>query len=365
MQLATLLDYLETLAPPAFQESYDNSGLLTGNRSMTVSSALVTLDCTEAVVDEAIQKGCNLIIAHHPIVFSGIKKLNGNTYVERVVIKAIKNDIAIYAIHTNLDHVWNGVNAKIAERLGLKNTQILAPKSGLLRKLVTFCPLAQAEHVRHALFDAGAGVIGNYDACSFNVSGTGTFRGNERTNPYVGEKGQLHKEAEERIEVVYPAHLERAILRALDEAHPYEEVAYDIYDLKNAWALVGAGMIGEWEEAVSEEEFLRRVKAGLKTSCIRYTPLAGKQVRRVALCGGAGSFLLPQALSAGADAFVTADFKYHEFFDAENRLIIADVGHYESEQFTKELIADALKQKFITFAVHLSEIHTNPISYFS
>ncbi len=365
MQLGTLLDYLESIAPPAFQETYDNSGLLTGNRSMEVSAALVTLDCTEAVVDEAIEKGCNLIIAHHPIVFSGIKKLNGKTYVERVVIKAIKNDLAIYAIHTNLDNVFEGVNAKIAERLGLKNIKILAPKAGLLRKLVTFCPTADAEKVRHALFDAGAGVIGDYDACSFSGSGTGTFRGNEHTNPYVGEKGKLHKEAEERIEVTYPAHVERAVLRALDEAHPYEEVAYDVYDLKNAWAQVGSGMIGEWEEAVSQEEFLKRVKVGLKTACIRYTPISGKLVKRVALCGGAGSFLLPQALGAGADAFVTADFKYHEFFDAENRLIIADVGHYESEQFTKELIADALKQKFITFAVHLSEIHTNPISYFS
>ncbi|MGL4598635.1 MAG: Nif3-like dinuclear metal center hexameric protein, partial [Bacteroidia bacterium] len=288
MQLATLLDYLESIAPPAFQESYDNSGLLTGNRSMVISAALVTLDCTEAVVDEAIQKGCNLIIAHHPIVFSGIKKLNGKTYVERVVIKAIKNDIAIYAIHTNLDNVWHGVNAQIAARLGLKNTKILAPKSGLLRKLVTFCPTANAETLRHSLFDAGAGKIGSYDACSFNVAGTGTFRGNEHTNPYVGEKGKLHKEAEDRIEVIYPIYLEQKVLAALRASHPYEEVAYDLYDLKNSWAEVGSGLIGEWEEAVSQEEFLNRVKVGLKTSCIRYTPIAGKQVRRVALCGGAG-----------------------------------------------------------------------------
>lgn len=364
MQLSELLDHLETIAPPALQESYDNCGLLTGHRGMDVKAALITLDCTEAVVDEAIAQGCNLIVAHHPIVFSGLKKLNGKNYVERVIIKAIKNDIAIYAIHTNLDNVPAGVNGMICERLGLQNTRILAPKSGLLRKLVTFCPEKQAEAVRSALFAAGGGHIGRYDECSFSAAGTGTFRAGEGTNPFVGEKGQRHSEAEVKIEVIYPVHAESGLLKALREAHPYEEVAYDLFSLVNAWQDAGSGMIGELPEAIALRDFLEKLKKDMKTACIRYTPIAGKTIRKVAVCGGSGSFLVGAAMGAGADVLVTADFKYHQFFDGENRLVIADIGHYESEQFTKELLENLIKKKFPTFAVRLSGIDTNPINYY-
>jgi dinuclear metal center YbgI/SA1388 family protein len=363
MQLSLILSHLETLAPPAFQESYDNSGLITGHRGMEITGVLVSLDCIEAVVDEAIAAGCNLIVAHHPIVFSGLKKLNGKSYIERVIIKAIKNDIAIYAIHTNLDNVHTGVNAKIGEVLGLKNMKILAPKRGLLRKLVTFCPTAQADEVRNALFSAGAGRIGNYDECSFNVEGAGTFRAGENTDPFVGEKGQRHRETEERIETIFPAHLENAVLSALTGAHPYEEVAYDIYPLENSWAQVGSGMIGETEKPVPVMDFLRHLKAAMKADVVRYTPVEGKMVSKVAVCGGSGSFLLPAAIGAGADIFVTADFKYHQFFDGEGRIVIADIGHFESEQFTVGLLVDELKQKFPTFVVRQTATHTNPITY--
>jgi dinuclear metal center YbgI/SA1388 family protein len=364
MKLSLLTTYLESLAPLAYQEDYDNSGLIVGNPDKEVQQALLSLDCTEAIVDEAISKGCEAIISHHPIVFRGLKKLNGKTYVERVVEKAIKNDIAIYAIHTNLDNVMDGVNAKICETLELTNCRILAPKSGLLKKLVTYVPAEKAEQVRNALFHAGAGNIGNYSECSFNAEGQGTFKGGEDTSPYVGEPGKRHYEDEVKIETVYPSTIESKLLMALFLAHPYEEVAYDLYELTNQHNQIGAGMIGELEEEISEEEFLFVLKQNMQARVIRHTALRGKNVKRVAVCGGAGGFLLKNAISAGADFFVTADYKYHEFFDAEGRIVIADIGHFESEQFTAQLLYDIIRKKFPNFAIRLTEINTNPIKYF-
>ncbi|HEX3385131.1 MAG TPA: Nif3-like dinuclear metal center hexameric protein [Mucilaginibacter sp.] len=364
MKLSQLTSYLESLAPLAYQEDYDNSGLIVGSQDKEVQQALLSLDCTEAIVDEAIDKDCQVIISHHPIVFKGLKKLNGKTYVERVVEKAIKNDIAIYAIHTNLDNVMDGVNARICEALELTNCRILAPKSGLLKKLVTYVPTDKAEQVRNALFHAGAGNIGNYSECSFNAEGQGTFKGGEGTNPYVGEPGKRHYEDEVRIETVYPATIESKLLMALFLAHPYEEVAYDLYELTNQHNQVGAGMIGELEEEITEEEFLFVLKQNMQARVIRHTALRSKNVKRVAVCGGAGGFLLKNAISAGADFFVTADYKYHEFFDAEGRVVIADIGHFESEQFTAQLLYDIIQKKFPNFAVRLTEINTNTIKYF-
>src|SRR4051812_26428556 len=311
--------YLESIAPLSLQESYDDAGLITGNENDEVTAVLVSLDCTEAVVEEAIKLNCNLIVSHHPIVFSGIKKLNGKNYVERTVIKAIKNDIAIYAIHTNLDNVQEGVNKRICDKLGLKNTRILSAKKGLLRKLVTFCPKANAEQIRSALFGAGAGRIGNYDEASFNAEGTGTFRGLEGTNPYVGEPGKQHHEAEIRIETIFPSYLEKRIITALLKAHPYEEVAYDIYSLENAHQQIGSGMVGELDQEMDEKSFLGILKAKMNTGSIRHTSLTGDKVKRVAVCGGSGSFLLNDAIRAEAQFFVTADFKYHQFFDADGK----------------------------------------------
>mgnify|MGYP000483224098 FL=1 len=330
MKLRELSSFLEEIAPLAYQEDYDNSGLIVGNQDMELSGALISLDCTESVIDEAIQLGFNLIISHHPIVFKGLKKFNGNSYVERVVMKAIKNDIAIYAIHTNLDHILQGVNRKICEKLDIRNVSILKVKEGLLKKLVTFCPIADAENVRKALFEAGAGMIGNYSECSFNVEGSGTFKAGIGSDPYVGEIGKQHHEAEVRIEVIYPVNMERVIIASLHGVHPYEEVAYDIYPLTNGFQEVGSGMIGNLESDWDELEFLKFVKQKLGAKVIRHTEIRSKKIRRVAVCGGSGSFLLQNALNAGADIFITADFKYHEFFDAEGKLIIADVGHFES-----------------------------------
>lgn len=363
MKIKELLEFLESIAPLAYQESYDNSGLICGNIDAEVKSVMITLDCTEEVLDEALSAGCSLVIAHHPIIFSGLKKINGKNYTERVIIKAIKNDIAIYAAHTNFDNIHNGVNERIAEKLGLINTKILSPQTGKLRKLITFCPVDKADHVRKALFDAGAGHIGNYSECSFNVEGYGTFKANKGANPYVGEKGKQHHENELKIESIYTVERERAIIEALLKSHPYEEPAYDLIELANKNNKVGSGMIGNLSFPEDENVFLKNLKQVMQTSCVRHTKLTGKKVSKVAVCGGSGSFLLLEAINAGADVFVSADFKYHQFFDADNKIVIADIGHYESEQFTKQLFYDLLTKKFPTFAVHLSKINTNPINY--
>ena len=363
MQLKQITQYIESIAPLAFQESYDNAGLIIGHPDDEISGILITLDITEEIMDEAISKKLDLIVCHHPIIFSGIKKLNGKNYIERCVAKAIKNDIAIYAAHTNLDSVFGGVNSKICEKLELHNCQILAPTSNFLKKLVTFVPVADAKKVREAIFEAGAGHIGNYDSCSFNQTGNGTFRGNDQTNPYVGEKNELHSEEETRIETIFPKHIQSKVIQALMKAHPYEEVAYDIYPLDNEYTQAGIGMIGELQEPVDELDFLRKIKAAFNCEVIKHTRLLGKPIQKVAVCGGSGSTYLGKAMAQKADIFISGDFKYHQFFDAENQIIIADIGHYESEQFTKEVFYELLTKKFPKFAVHLSDFSTNPVSY--
>lgn len=363
MKLRELAIFLETLAPLALQEDYDNSGLIVGDPERELTGALISLDCTEAVIDEAIALGFNLVISHHPIVFRGLKKFNGKSYVERVVIKAIKNDIAIYAIHTNFDNVLEGVNKKICDKLGIIDPRILKPKEGSLKKLVTFCPDADAEKIRKALFDVGAGRIGDYSECSYNIQGFGTFKAGQGANPFVGEIGKRHTESELRIETIYPASIERKLIAALLEVHPYEEVAYDLYPISNAHPQVGSGMIGNLRSDQDEIEFLKFIKDVLNAKVIRHTAVRGKMIRRVAVCGGSGSFLLGNAINAGADIFVTADFKYHEFFDAEGKVIIADVGHFESEQFTQDLLLELITEKFSNFALRLTAQNTNPINY--
>lgn len=364
MILAELINYLEKQAPLAYQEGYDNSGLIVGTYNKEIKRGLISLDCTEEVVDEAVGADCDIIISHHPIVFKGLKKFNGNSYVERVVMKAIKHDIAIYAAHTNLDNVNHGVNRKIAEKLKLSDCSILLPKDDVLHKLAVFVPKSHAEALREALFQAGAGFIGNYSECSFNIGGIGTFKAGDGTNPYVENLGERHREEEEKVEVIYPKHVERKVLVAMYEAHPYEEVAYDIYKLQNKHSQVGSGMIGSTQEALEELDFLAFVKENLGTRVIRHTNLSGKKIQRIAVCGGAGGFLLSHAIRMGADAFVTADYKYHEFFDAEGKILIADVGHFESEQFTQELLLEIIQKKFPNFAVRLTGVNTNPINYY-
>jgi dinuclear metal center YbgI/SA1388 family protein len=363
-KLKEVVAFLNGKAPLAWQESYDNAGLLTGDKEQEITTILVTVDVTEAVVEEAVSVGAGLIVAHHPIIFKGLKKLTGENYVERTVMAALRHDIAIYAGHTNYDSVAGGVNTRIAEKLSLKNIRILSPKKGVLRKLVTFVPPDHADRVREALWEAGAGNIGNYDETSFNLTGEGTFRGNASTRPFVGEPGKLHHEEEVRIETILPADREQSVISALLQAHPYEEPAYDIIPLENEYPRAGLGAIGELDPPAEEQDFLKQLTTTFHAQCVRYTSLRGVPIRKVAVCGGTGSFLLKEAIRQEADLFVSADFKYHEFFDAEGKIVIADIGHYESEQVVKELFYDLLSKKFPNFALHFSKTITNPINYF-
>jgi len=365
MKIAEIISFLETIADPSLQESYDNTGLITGESNWECSGIIVSLDAIEEVVKEAIERKCNLIVAHHPIIFGGLKKINGKNYVEKTVIAAIKNDIAIYAIHTNLDNVIDGVSAKMAKMLGLQNVSILSQKENTLKKLFTFVPIDKAGDVRNAIFNAGGGHIGNYSECSFNVEGTGTFKAGEKTDPYVGKKGEQHQEKEIKIEVIFPSFMQQKIVTAMKQAHPYEEVAYDIIELFNKHQNIGSGVIGELPVVLSENDFLQTLKETFKVPVVRHTALLNKPVKKIAVCGGAGSFLITKALAASADAYITADIKYHEFFNTNGRMLIADIGHYESEQFTIDLLAENLLQKFPTFAILKTKVQTNPVRYFS
>lgn len=364
MKIAAIISFLESIAPPSLQESYDNAGLIIGDASWECTGIICSLDATEDVVKEAIEKKCNLIVAHHPIVFGGLKKINGKNYVEKTVIASIKNDIAIYAIHTNLDNVIDGVSGKMASMLGLKNITILSEKANTLKKLFTFVPVANATAVREAIFNAGGGQIGNYSECSFNAEGVGTFKAMKGANPFVGEIDKQHQEKEIKIECIIPSFLEHKIVTAMKLAHPYEEVAYDVVELTNKNQSIGSGIIGDLPEPMDEQAFLTMIKQVFKVPVVRHSPFSGRPVKKVAMCGGAGSFLISKALAAGADAFVTGDMKYHEFFDANSRLLIADIGHFESEQFTINLLQEVLEQKFPTFAVLKTAVDTNPVHYY-
>ncbi len=364
MRVREITDYIESFAPLAYQESYDNAGLQTGDPDQEATAALICVDVTYDVIQEALRLAANLIISHHPLIFSGLKKLTGSNYTERLVIEAIRHNLSIYAAHTNLDAMHHGVNHKMAERLGLTNTSILVPMNDHLRKLVFFVPIDHAAPVRQEIFKAGAGHIGHYDMCSFNAPGEGTFRGSEDSDPFVGEKGTMHTEPELRVETIFPRERESQILRAMIRAHPYEEVAYDIYPLANRYDQAGAGAIGELHEPADEQSFLQLLKDRFDTPVVRHTGFLDRKIKKVAVCGGSGSYLLPDAIASGADAFVSGDFKYHQFFDADGRILVADIGHYESEQFTKEIFYEFLMKKFPKFAVHLSEVNTNPVNYY-
>ena len=363
MKIKNIISYLEELAPLYLQEDYDNSGLIVGCDESEVSSVLISLDCTEDVLSEAISNKCNLIITHHPLIFSSLKRLNGKNYVERILINAIKNEIAIYSMHTNLDNIFQGVNAQIANKIQLKNTKILKPKKDILRQLVVYCPYKHSQSLKDVLFNAGAGAIGNYTNCSFSSSGKGTFKAGEKTDPYIGNKGELHVENEDRIEVIYPKYKEKEIINAMHSCHPYEEVAYQIYLIDNVFPQVGSGIIGDLTSKKNVNDFLNSLKDIFSVNMIRCSPIIKKEIQKIAVCGGSGSFLIEDAKKVGADMLITSDIKYHQFFDAGDNMILVDIGHYESEQFTKDLIFDLLRKKFTKFAFLLSKVNTNPINY--
>ena len=363
MKIKEIVSALERFAPLPLQDGFDNAGLQIGLTDAEATGALLCLDVTEAVLDEAIALGYNLVIAHHPLLFKGYKSITGRDYVERCILKAIKNDIVVYTAHTNLDNAWGGVNFKMAEKLGLKNLRVLEPKENALLKLVTFVPVAQASEVRNALFSAGCGCIGNYDSCSYNVEGKGTFRAQEGTHPYCGTIGELHTESEVRLETILPAYRKAEVLQALLAVHPYEEPAFDFYPLQNTWQQAGAGVIGELSEPETELDFLKKVKKTFEVECLRHNKLMGREIQKVALCGGAGAFLMPLAIRQGADVFITGEIKYHEYFGHEGDILLAEIGHYESEQYTKEIFYTIIRELFPSLEVQQTKVTTNPIKY--
>lgn len=350
-------------APLPLQDGFDNAGLQVGLTETEVTGVLLCLDVTEKIVDEAVALGCNLIVSHHPLIFSPLKKITGATYVERCVMKAMAAGIAIYSAHTNIDNAIGGVNYRIAEILGLKNLKVLVPKEDSLLKLSVYVPVSAADEVRAALFAAGCGSIGNYDSCSYNVNGFGTFKAGENTNPYCGSKGVLHKEEEVRIDTIMPIYIKGRAIKALLASHPYEEPAYDIYPLKNKWETVGSGVIGELDEPVDELEFLQHIKNRFNVGSLRHTPLLGKKVKRVALCGGAGGSFASAALSAGADLYLTGEARYHDLFSYDGKMLLAVIGHYESEQYTMDIFKEIINDAFPQVEVRTTENNTNPIQY--
>jgi dinuclear metal center YbgI/SA1388 family protein len=364
LSVKELIQPIEQIAPLALQESYDNAGIQVGTYQHMVNNALIAFDMTEEVLDEAIAIGAKLIITHHPLIFKDLKKIAESNSTERIIKKAILHDIVIYAAHTNFDNCYEGLNFSFAHRIGLTNIKILAPLKDKLLKFVVFVPLEHVEKVREAIFSAGAGFIGNYDKCSYNLEGFGTFRANEKAQPFVGEINSFHQEKEMRIEVILPIYLLNKVLHAMKSAHPYEEPAYDIYPLQNSYDRAGAGIIGEFEESIPVLDFFKLLKNNLDLQLIKHTAIVKEKIKKVAYCGGSGSFLLKNAISQGADVFISGDFKYHQYFETENKIIIADIGHYESEIFSCQIFYDVIKKNFPNFAVHLSKVNTNPINYY-
>lgn len=363
MKICKVIEELEEWASPTLQESYDNAGLIIGDFMDEFQGGLITLDVTEDVISEAISKGCNLIIAHHPLIFLGKKRIGSSHWIDKCIRKAIINKINIYAIHTNLDNVSSGVNDMICEKIGLVDREILQPKSSTLQKLTSFIPSEASSTVLKALFDAGAGKIGNYDECSFQSDGLGSFRPNEKANPSIGKKNKREEVHESRIEVLVPSHSAHRIITALKNSHPYEEVAYYLQELKNLNQEIGSGMTGRLPTPMSFEGFLIKLESNMDLKNFKHTKPFKDNIEKIAVCGGSGSFLLKAAIRAKSDVFITSDFKYHEFFEANNQIMIIDIGHYESEVFTKNLIYRRLIKKFASFAIFLSGVNTNPVKY--
>lgn len=363
-RIADIINFLETIAPLHLQEEYDNSGLVCGNTANDCHGAIVALDLTEEVINEAIEKKYNLVVVHHPPLFKGLKKLIEEDRVTKMLLRCIRHEIAVFAIHTNLDNVIWGVNGEIAARMGLENIQALSPLPGTHRQLNTYVPTAYAERVKNAIFEAGGGAIGLYNECSFSSLGEGSFNPLEGANPFVGTKGTRQREEEQKLEFIFPVHLESQIIGALNTAHPYETVAYNIVPIENSFRELGAGAIGTLPEPATEKEILEKLKAVFKTGVIRHSPLCGKRIQRVALCGGSGKSMVTSALRQKADLYFTADLGYHDFFLPEKKMLLADIGHFESEQYTSDLLERVIKEKFPTFAVQKTGSYTNPVNYF-
>ncbi len=363
MKIQEVVEHLNGRFLPCYQEGWDNCGLLVGDAMQEITGTLVCLDVTMPVIEEAMEKGCNLIVSHHPLIYKGVMRLTPATETGRMLLQLAQQGICVYAAHTDLDKLSWGVSGELIQRLGVENYQVLEPVEGALKKLVTYCPTSHATKVREALWEAGAGEIGNYKHCSYQVHGEGTFCAGTSAHPYVGEIGQLHYEKESRIEVIYESRMEKKLVKKLLLAHPYEEPAFDLIALTNSYARIGLGAYGVLPQPMPTEQFLARVKETLHLPHLRCSALNNTTIEKVAVCGGSGASLIGKAKSIGADIYLCGDLKYHEFQQAEGSIILADIGHYESEQFAKEIIYREISEKFSNFATQISERDKGFICY--
>ncbi len=358
--IGDLSSALESVAPSLYAESYDNVGLLVGRSEWKCEKVLVALDITEAVVQEAIEKGVQAIVAHHPVIFGGIQRLTGEDTAQRAIELAIKHSIALLACHTNLDAIEGGVSYRMAQAISLVNVRTLQPRSGLLWNLIVYVPAESAETLLEALWEAGAGKMGAYDECAFRSHGLGSFRPKEGAHPHNGVIGERAFADEIRLELLVPEGARKKVHQCMMEHHPYEEIAHSWLKHDGVHHSVGFGAIGQWD-ACDWPEAVRRIKTAFGVASFRHTMPIASDYRTVAVCGGAGADLLAQAKSQQAELFITSDITYHRYFGADDRLVFIDIGHWESEQHAMELLIDIVREKFPNFAVLKSETNTNPM----
>lgn len=364
LPLKTLLAGLEQWVPFVWQENYDNAGLILGDPNQQIRKALVCFDVTPEVVDEAVRNEADLILSHHPAIFKGIKRINPASRLGYMLKQSLCHDIAWCALHTNLDNTLSGVNSWLCEHLGLQEVRPLVPLQGIYGKLQVYVPEAYAEKLRQALAEAGCGAGTKYDTCSYTSRGEGRFRAGSQAHPFTGRIGELHCEAECKIECLYPLHKTRQVLDVLRTNHPYEEPAFDLLPLQNEAVEQGAGAIGILPETMQERELLDKLKELTGVHCIRHSGFQGRRIKKIALCGGSGGSFIANACGQKADVYITGDLKYHDFTDTEPGTWLVDIGHFESEKFAMELIFRFIRKNFPNFAVSISEQAKNPVSFY-
>jgi dinuclear metal center YbgI/SA1388 family protein len=367
MKCDNIIKIIEDWAPKSIAWEKDNVGLQVGSLRREVKNILLCLDVNEKVIDEASKKNCNLIISHHPLLFRSLKKIDiERDQKSKILEKLIKKDITLYSAHTNLDFTKDGVSFQLADKLGLSNQRFLLNKSSNLNKLIVFVPVDNADKVAEAMHSAGAGIIGEYSHCSFRTIGMGTFKGSNKSKPSMGVKGKLNKVSEVKIEVLVNSFDLHKVISSMKKIHPYEEVAFDVYPMVNENFNYGMGVIGDLKKELTAKEFLTYVSKSLRINNFRFNKGSKFRIKKVAVCGGSGSDLLETAIKSKADAFVTADVKYHTFQDAEDEILLIDAGHYETEIHSlnaiKNRIENSLKDKV---KVYKFSGTTNPIVFYN
>lgn len=369
MIVKELIKYLEDWAPPGAAWEKDNVGLLVGSGDEKIENIFLSLELTGEVLEQALKKNCNFIFTHHPLIFNPVKNLDVNKNPNsKLIYKLIKNDINLFSAHTNLDFTKDGVSFTLAKKLKLNKITFLKNEESNQFKVVVFLPETNLDEVASAMFNQGAGIIGEYNNCSFRTNGIGTFKGSANSNPFIGKKENFEKANEVRLEVLVDSWKLNKVINAMLKSHPYEEPAYDIYPLRNKNVNYGAGAIGELDNEMNVNEFLKHVEKSLLLSNFRFVNGNKRRIKKVAVCGGSGSELLNDAISKNADVFITADIKYHTFHDAKNKILLIDAGHYETEvvilKIVEEKIKKLIKEKKENIKVYKYSSSTNPVKFY-